>query len=183
MSSSVLIATLLGCIFLAVFFFPLALYHATLFWPPKFLLKNQLIALWGLFVCDFLLFSLAAFKIPSVSPTFSILIRIHLGVTLFGFILFETLCGSLISISLFFPGMVHFQLLFYYICFLPFSFSLYLVLLGPQNIGLLDVPHKSLSCLHLKLSFLFVALFEFHRPVFDFSDPFLCFIKSVVEPL
>ena len=38
-----------GCIF----FFLSALYHATLFWPSKFLLKNQLIALWGV-VCMWL---------------------------------------------------------------------------------------------------------------------------------
>lgn len=38
------------------------------------------------------------------------------------------------------------------------SLSLSLVLLGPQNIGLFDVPCKSLSCLHLKLSFFFLLL-------------------------
>ena len=101
------------------------LYLATPFWSAKFLQRNQQIALWGFLVYDTLFF-LAAFRIFSLFLTFAILIMgfpggadgkestwnagdpdsmpmIRLGVGLFGFILFCTLCASCtwISVSFF----------------------------------------------------------------------------------
>ena len=55
-------------------------------WPVKFLLKVQLRILLYVVFC----FSLAAFKI--LSSSFAINILMHLGVGLFGFILFWTVC-------------------------------------------------------------------------------------------
>ena len=67
----------------------LKIYHATPFWPAEFLLKNQLITLWG-FPCIYC-FSLAAFNIFSLYFIFVSLINMGLGVFLLGFILYGTL--------------------------------------------------------------------------------------------
>lgn len=64
--------TLQGRVFLIVRFSLSALwiYHATFFWLARFLLKNQLIVLWGLPLYVTSCFSFAAFKILSLSLIF-----------------------------------------------------------------------------------------------------------------
>ena len=86
----------LGCRFFSLS----SLYIAIPFWSAEFLLKNQPIALWEFPCMLFVDFSLAAFRILSLSFTFAILIMICVGVGLFEFILFGILCDSYTCVSI-----------------------------------------------------------------------------------
>ena len=92
-SLSILVIPLLSRVFRVgcSFFSALCRYHTTPFWPAEFLLKNQLIVLWG-FPCTSNCFSPAAFMILYL--TLDILIIMCLGVDLFEFFLFGTLWAS-----------------------------------------------------------------------------------------
>lgn len=76
-------------VFLVIHFSPSSFwkYHVTPFWLIEFLLKSQLIVLWGLLCAQLVVF--CCFKI--LSSTFDILFIVCLGIGTFGFILFETL--------------------------------------------------------------------------------------------
>ena len=82
---------------LQVFLFEFWIYRATPFWGAKLLYIYMLIALWW---CPliWLCFSLAAFRILSFS--FGHLIMICHSVSLFGFILFGTLCAYYTWVSI-----------------------------------------------------------------------------------
>ena len=73
------------------------------FWPAEFLLKNQLITLWGFPCILFLCVSLAAFNIFSLNLIFVSLINMCLGAFLLGFILYRTLCTSWTWVAISFP--------------------------------------------------------------------------------
>ena len=73
------------------------------------------------------LFSLAAFKILSLSLTFGILIMICLGVGLFASMWFGTLCASWTCMSIPSPNYGSFLSLFFQIDFLFFALSLFLL--------------------------------------------------------
>ena len=64
------------------------------FWPAEFLLKDQLLSVWGFPLYVTCCFSLAAFNILSLCLVFVSLISMCLGMFLFGFILYGTLCAS-----------------------------------------------------------------------------------------
>ena len=91
--------------------------------PPSFILKNKsALNLVGFLLYVTLYFSLAYFKILSWFLTFAILIMICLCVSLFGFILFGTLCAWYLFPTL---GKGSFQPLFDQIYFIPPFSSLY----------------------------------------------------------
>ena len=66
------------------------------------MLKNQLLTLWGVPV-HYFFFSLAAFNIFSLYLIFDSYINTCLGVFLFGFILYGTLCASWTWLTVYFP--------------------------------------------------------------------------------
>ena len=69
----------------------LYIYPSIPFWPEEFLLKDQLLSVWGFPLYVTCCFSLAAFNILSLCLVFAILIRLCLGVFLLRFILYATL--------------------------------------------------------------------------------------------
>ena len=76
--------------------FPLSvlkIYPASPFWPAEFLLKDQLLSVWGSLVC-YLLLLFAPFNILSLCLVFVSLISMCLGVFLLVFILYGTLPAS-----------------------------------------------------------------------------------------
>ena len=81
-----------GTVILAVDFSlsVLYIYPVIPFWPAEFLLKDQLLNIWGFLCCFFL----AAFNILSLCLVFLSLISMCLGMFLLGFILYRTLCTS-----------------------------------------------------------------------------------------
>ena len=83
--------------------FPLLIF-ATLFWPA--ISAERLI---GAPLCILNSFSLAAFKILSLSLVFAILITLCLGEEFFGFTLFGTHCTSWTWMSVFFPRLEKFS--------------------------------------------------------------------------
>ena len=87
----------LGCRFFSFMVCP-----AIPFWPEEFLLKDQLLSLWGS-PCVLLCFSFAAFNICSFCLIFVSLINVCLGVFHLGFILFGTLWVSWTWVTISFP--------------------------------------------------------------------------------
>ena len=100
--------------------------------------KNQLIALWGFPCMWFFLFLFLPLEFSRNFLTFAILIMICLGVGLFGFIFFETLCNSCtwILVSFF-----RFSKCSVIISWNTFSTFLSLLLWDPYNliVSILDV--------------------------------------------
>ena len=121
--------TLIVRVLLVVSFFlsVLWLYHSNYFWPVKFLLKNQLLALWGYFLCITSCFSVAAFKILSLTLILDNFIIICLGEDHFELKLFVNLCASWTRMSNLSPDLGSSQSLFLKISFLPLSPSLLLL--------------------------------------------------------
>ena len=97
--------SLLGTVIWAAGYCLLSLYvcPAVPSWPEEFLLKDQLLSLWGSPCVFFCCFSLAAFNIYSLCLIFVSLINICLGVFHLGFNLFETLWVSWSWMAISFP--------------------------------------------------------------------------------
>ena len=128
-------------------------------------------------------FSLAAFRILSLSLTFTVL-TVCLRMCLFGFILFGTLGlpGPLESL---FPSTDQggFQPLFLQVTFLPLSLPLLLQAPLYMNIFCLMLSQRSLSLSSLKFLFFFLLLClgESYWFVFQLADSCSCLIQSPVE--
>ena len=124
----------------------------------EFLLKDQLLSLWGP-PCDpqFCCFSLAAFNIRSLCLTFINLINMYLGVFHLGFFLFGTLWVSWTSVALSFPILWKFSIIISSSIFsCPFFLS---SSSGTPMIQMLG--HLTLSLGSLRLSSFLLILFPF----------------------
>ena len=137
-----------GIVILVVDFFlaVLWIYPAILFWPAEFLLKNQLLSKWfhlHVTCC----FSLAAFSILSLCLVFVSLISMCLGVFLFGFILYGTLCASWTWFNISFSMLGEFSTI---ICLkFFFFFNLILFLTLQYYIGFAIYQHESATGIHV----------------------------------
>lgn len=89
------------------------IYHTSCFWGYKFQLKKIVDSLMELFLYITNWFSLADFKILSLSLNFDILIITCLGIHLFGFILFGTFYISWTWMSISSPNLGSFQMLYF----------------------------------------------------------------------
>lgn len=135
---------LLGRVFLVVGFFflfntlTLSCHHATPLWPAKFLLKNQLIVLWGSSWYVTSSFSLATLKILSLSLISGILIIVSLCGTPWVHLNWGSL-ASLIWICVSFPRLGSFSAIissnkcgFFFFFFAPSSLFFFW---GPYNVN------------------------------------------------
>ena len=103
-------------------------------------------------------FSLAAFKILSLSLIFGILIMMYLGVALFASTLFGTFCASWICMSISFTK----EVCFHYFFQISFQFpALSLLLWHPYylNVGMFEVVPEAPYPILVFLSFLFFSFF------------------------
>ena len=122
------------------------------FWLKEFVLKDQLLSLWGSPLWVNCCFSLAAFKICSLCLIFVNLINMSLGVFCFGFILFRTLCVSWTLVAISFPILGAFSTI---ISSSIYSCHFFLSSSGTPMIRMLG--HWTLSQRSLRLpSFLFI---------------------------
>ena len=129
-------------------------------------------------------FSLAAFKILSLSWKFAVLIMMCLGVGLFGFLLIGTLCHSWICVTFSLIRLGKFSIITFSNRFsIPCSSS------SPSGIPIMWILLRfMLSCTSLNPSSFFLSLFLFlalSRCLFYFvlqcPDPILCLIKSAFD--
>jgi len=130
-----------------------------------------------------LCFSLAAFRILSLSLTFAVFIIICLGVGLFGFSLFWALCASYILISVCFRFGKFSAIISSNIFSIPLSFSF------PSGIPIMRIlarfilSHRSLillSCFFHLVFCLLSWLGDFHYFIFHITNSFLCIIHSAL---
>ena len=148
------------------------------FWLIVFLLRSQLLAIWGLPCMLLPVFFLAAFKVLSLSLNFAILVMMCLGVGLFGFILTGTLCASWTCVT-FSPiklgkfSMISFSNRFSILCSSSSGIPIIQILL-----------HFILSCSSFNPSLFFLSLFflflfflgVFFYHVLQLTDSILCFM-------
>ena len=161
-------------------FSALRIFLASPFWPTKFLLRNQLRVLWEL-PCSSLIAFFSLLLRFSLSLTLGIVITKCLGVGLFEFILFRTLCASCTCMSIFFTRLGKFLSSFFKEVFQLLTLF---PLLHPHNanVGMLEViPEAPYTILILRV-FFFLFLFGcFFFLIFQITVLIFGFTYSAVD--
>ena len=140
------------------------------FWPEEFLLKDQLLSLWGSPCRLFVVFFLAAFNICSLCLISIYLINMCLGVFRLGFILFGTLWVSWTWVAISFPILGKFlTIIFSSIFSCPFILSFY-----SQTPMIWMLWHLTLSQRSLRFSSFLFILFSFFFPCLLHLFPPFC---------
>ena len=161
------------------------MYAATPFWLAEFLLKDQLLTLWGFPCMLFGFFSLAAFNTFSLYLVFDSLINMCLGLFLLGFFLCCTLCTSWTWLTISFPMLGKFSTIIssniFSVPFFFFSSS------GtpPYNLNVcaFNVVSDVSETVHSFHSFFFILLCGsyFHHSILQLTYPFFCLSYSAID--
>ena len=184
-SSSILNQNLAGYSNVGCRFFPFSTLNISChsLWPTEFLLKDQLLSIWGfpymLYVASPLLLLIFFLCVYS----FFSLISMCLGVFLLGFILYRTLCAPLTWSTISFSMLGKFSTI---ISSKIFSYTFFYSASGTPVIRMsaLDiVPEVSETILSYFHSFYFILLFRsyFHHFIFQLTDSFFCFRYSAID--